>query len=59
MGDSYLNYVYNIKSDCEHFANGSEQSVELHILKHRVTQQLSTFKTDKVSVMSFYGDLQT
>jgi len=50
MGDSYLNYVYNIKSDCEHFANGLEQSVEVHILKHRVTQQLSIFKLRSVCV---------
>ena len=38
MEDSFLNYVYNVKSDCVHFANVSEQSVELHILRHQVAQ---------------------
>jgi len=38
MEDSFLNYVYIVKSDCVHFANVSEQSVELHILRHRVAQ---------------------
>ena len=32
-----FNYVY-IKSDCIHFANGSEQCAELHILRHQVAQ---------------------
>ena len=50
MGDSYLNYVYNVKSDCVHFANVSEQSVELHILRHQVTQEIPTFKTNEVGV---------
>jgi len=59
MGDSYLNYVYNVKSDCVHFANVLEQSVELHILMHQVTQQLPTLKLRKWVFMSLYGDLQT
>jgi len=40
MEDFYLNYVYNVKSDCVHFANVSEQSVELHILRYQVAHQL-------------------
>ena len=56
-GDTYatyyvlrFNYMY-IKSDCVHFANGSEQSVELHILRHQVTQELPTFKKSPVIAM--------
>ena len=47
MEDFYLNYVYNVKSDCVHFANVSEQSVELHILRYQVAHQLPTFKLMK------------
>jgi len=50
MDDSFLNYVYSVKSDFVHFANVSEQSVEVHILRHRVAQQLPTFKTEEVGV---------